>query len=63
MEQYMSGRNSQTMPELSTMRGAWQTYKSYLTEFGLSPSSRGKIETKPPAEGDQDPMRKLVNED
>jgi P27 family predicted phage terminase small subunit len=33
--------------------------KSYLIEFGLAPSSRSKIEVKPPAE-DEDPMEKLL---
>jgi len=62
LAQYLAGRNSQTCLELTTMRGAWQTYKSYLTEFGLSPASRGRINIKPSKNASEDPMEKLLNE-
>jgi P27 family predicted phage terminase small subunit len=61
LAQYLNGRNSQTMPELSTMRGAWQTYRSYLTEFGLAPASRGRISVKPSFSGEKDPMQELLD--
>jgi P27 family predicted phage terminase small subunit len=41
---YLEGRNSQTAMHLSTMRAALQFIRSAAGEFGMSPSSRGRIE-------------------
>ena len=77
LEQYLSGidpwmdvslispllrRNSQTAPELTQRNRAWAIFKSYLTEFGLSPASRNRIHVSAPKETGQDPMEKLLNE-
>ena len=55
-------RNSQTAPELAQKNRAYSLYKSYLTEFGLSPASRNRIHLPEPKEPGQDPMERLLNE-
>lgn len=60
--EYMRGRNSQTMPEYTSMKRAWATFKGYLTEFGLTPASRTKLEIAEPKGKGEDPMEKLWNE-
>lgn len=62
LRQYMRGKNSQTMPEYNAMKNAFSTYKSYATEFGLTPSSRNRIDLKPPKEPEVDPMERILNE-
>jgi P27 family predicted phage terminase small subunit len=57
---YLRGRNSQTMPEYSAMKTALEKYRSIMTEFGLSPASRNKIDL-PSRPQTQDPMEELVN--
>ena len=44
LEEYMKGKNSQTMPEYISMTKAFSTHKSYLAEFGLSPAARSRID-------------------
>ena len=61
LDEYMRGRNSQTMPEYQAMKTAYQTYKSYAAEFGLSPASRNRIEL-PERKDEEDPMERLLNE-
>jgi len=55
-------RNSQTAPELTQRNKAWAIFKSYLTEFGLSPASRNRIHVPEPKGAGQDPMEKLLSE-
>jgi P27 family predicted phage terminase small subunit len=62
LARYMKGRNSQTMPEYTAMNKAWATFKSFLTEFGLTPASRTKLEIAEPKGKGEDPMEKLWNE-
>lgn len=62
LAEYLRGRNSQTMPELTTMKNGWQLYKAYMAEFGLSPASRNRIHIPGPREAGQDPMEKILNE-
>jgi P27 family predicted phage terminase small subunit len=59
---YMRGRNSQTMPEYVSMKGAWATFKSYLTEFGMTPASRTKLEISEKRGEETDPMERLFHE-
>lgn len=61
LAEYMAGRNSQTMPEYTAMTKAFQTYKSLMAEFGLSPAARGRINVPKPAK-QEDPMERLLNE-
>ena len=62
LAEYMDGRNSQTMPEYTAMTKAFISFKGYLVEFGLSPSSRGRLDI-PRELGDKiDPMEKLYHE-
>jgi P27 family predicted phage terminase small subunit len=58
--QYLAKRNSQTMPEYTAMKGAFERYSALLKEFGLSPSSRSRIDLlgEPPAT--KDPMEDLL---
>jgi len=62
LAEYLKGRNSQTMPEYTAMKGCWATFKSFLTEFGLTPASRTKLEIVEPKGKEDDPMEKLWNE-
>ena len=62
LAEYLRGRNSQTMPELTTMKTGWQLYKAYMAEFGLSPASRNRIHLPGSKEAGQDPMEKILNE-
>ena len=55
-------RNSQTAPELAQRNRAYALFKSYLTEFGLSPASRNRISVPKPKESDEDPVEKMLNE-
>jgi P27 family predicted phage terminase small subunit len=60
LAEYLKGRSQQTMPELQQKNRAWALYKSYMTEFGLSPLSRTRIA--PPAKVKEpvDPMEDLL---
>lgn len=62
LAEYLRGRNSQTMPEMTTMKTGWQLYKAYMAEFGLSPASRNRIHLPGPKETGQDPMEKILDE-
>jgi P27 family predicted phage terminase small subunit len=57
---YLSGRNSQTMPEYAVMKNSLEKYRSLVTEFGLTPASRNRIDLPEPKES-EDPMESLVN--
>lgn len=54
-------RNSQTAPELAQRNRAWTIFKAYMTEFGLSPASRNRINVPGPKETGEDPMEKLLH--
>ena len=58
--EYMNGKNSQTMPEYTAMTKTYASFKSYLSEFGLTPASRNKIDI-PPDKEEKDKMRALLN--
>jgi len=62
LAEYMVGRNSQTAPEYAAMRNAYQTHKTYMAEFGLSPVARNRIDLPEPKKDDIDPMEALLNE-
>jgi P27 family predicted phage terminase small subunit len=63
LAKYLSGEdaNSHTRPLFSAQRHAWAGYKSYLTEFGLSPASRNRIEAPAKKTGGIDPMEWLLD--
>ena len=44
--EYTKGKSSQETPLLTAKRGAMAEYKKYVTELGLSPSSRAKMGVK-----------------
>ena len=58
--QYLCIRNSQTMPEYNSMRGAFECYKGLLREFGLSPASRSRINLPAKAPTVVDEMERLL---
>lgn len=58
--EYLAGRNSQTQPEYTAMTKAFQQWKSYMAEFGLSPLARNRI-NHAPADREADPMEELLN--
>lgn len=60
LAEYLAGQNSQTTPELTAMQKAYQTFKAYLTEFGLTPASRSRIDVPVgPEKPTEDPMERL----
>ena len=62
LAEYLRGKNSQTHPEYTAMTRAFYFFKAYLIEFGLTPSSRSKLDLPEPKGNKQDPMEKLWNE-
>ena len=46
--EYIAGKNSQTIPELATMKSAWVMVKAFAAEFGMTPSSRGRMNVERP---------------
>jgi len=62
LQEYMKGRNSQTMPEYTTMTKAFNTFKAYLIEFGMTPASRGRIDIPKSIEEETDKMKRLYDE-
>ena len=62
LAEYMTGKNSQTMPEYTSMIKAFNTYKSFLAEFGLSPASRSRIDLPEVADEGDDPVKRMWNE-
>ena len=62
LAEYMAGKNSQTMPEYTSMVKAFNTYKSFLSEFGLSPASRSRIALPELPDEDDDPIKRMWNE-
>jgi len=58
--QYLSGRNSQTVPEYNAMKSAFESYRGLLKEFGLSPASRSRIDLPVKPADTKDPMEALL---
>jgi P27 family predicted phage terminase small subunit len=42
---YLSGKNSQTAPHLVAMNKAFEKIRAFCSEFGMTPSSRGRMDT------------------
>jgi len=61
LSEYMKGRNSQTIPEYTAMTKAFETFKSYITEFGLTPASRNRLNL--PEKPEKDEMEGLDSEE
>ena len=59
--EYLEGKNSQTIPELQAMNRHFDSYRRLLTEFGMTPASRNKIEL-PEPEKLSDPIEDMWNE-
>jgi len=47
------------LPQVAQLEKAESTFRSYLTEFGLTPSARAKLKTEEPDDKD-DPLSKYV---
>jgi len=60
LAEYLNGRNSQTMPEYIQMKGAFAQLRQYLTEFGLTPAARNRIDI-PETPDEKDRMEELLN--
>ena len=45
---YITGKNSQTIPELAAMKSAFAMLKTFAAEFGMTPSSRGRMNVERP---------------
>ena len=41
---YLVGASAQTAPHLAAMNKAWEKIRAFCTEFGMTPSSRGRIQ-------------------
>ncbi len=57
---YISGKSSQEAPATVLAKQMLALFKSYLTEFGLSPSSRGKVSRDTGKKKEVDPMEALL---
>jgi P27 family predicted phage terminase small subunit len=57
--EYLAGRNSQTIPEYNAMNKHFDSLRKLLTEFGMTPASRNKIDLK--TEQGEDPMESLLD--
>jgi len=62
LAEYMEGKNSHTMPEYVQMTKAFATFKAYLVEFGLTPSSRARLDIPEPEPNEEDPVERMWNE-
>ena len=62
LAEYMFGKNSQTMPEYVQMTKAFTVFKSYLVEFGLTPSSRARLDIPEEEPDEMDPIERMLNE-
>jgi len=51
---YLEGTNSHTSPHLTAMNRAFDKVRAFASEFGLTPSSRGRIEIANVEDGDED---------
>jgi P27 family predicted phage terminase small subunit len=60
--EYLAGRNSQTVPEYQAMNRHFDSFRKLLTEFGMTPASRNRIEI-PKAEEKKDPMEALLEDE
>ena len=53
-------KNEIERPQVKIGQKALEHFRSFMAEFGLTPSSRAKINIKPP-ESEEDPMEALIN--
>ena len=60
IEKYCEGKNSQTQPVVTMMFKAIDNLKSLGSQFGMSPSSRTRIDVKMPEEEDSI-MQRLID--
>ena len=52
---YLAGKNSQTAPHVTAMNKAAAHVRAFCTEFGMTPSSRGRMQVpEAPDSGDED---------
>ncbi len=58
---YLKDRPPRLMAEWTVMRSAWAVYRQYAVEFGLTLSSRNRIDLKPPKPPEVDPMEALLS--
>jgi P27 family predicted phage terminase small subunit len=62
LTEYMKGRSSHSAPEYTAMNKLYQTFRLYLTEFGLTPAARSKLDLPATGSKAEDPMERLWNE-
>ena len=62
LAEYLKGRNSQTVPEYTAMTKAFNTFKAYLIEFGMTPASRSKLDISEVPDENIDPMQRLYHD-
>lgn len=53
---YLAKRNSQTAPHLVAMNKAFEKIRAFCSEFGMTPSSRGRMETPNTDEGSDEDL-------
>jgi len=59
LREYLQGRTSQTAPELTLMRSAYDKYRDAMHSFGATPVQRSKLSEQKKSE--QDPMAALLS--
>ena len=66
LAEYLEGKNFHTAMLYVQLRLTWQNFRMFMMEFGLSPSSRGKISIAPPDDSEEAReiavMKKLLGE-
>ncbi len=60
LEKYLKGKSSQGIPAAVLMKQMLALYRSYLSEFGLTPAARGRVSMDPPKKPEEDPMEAIL---
>jgi len=59
LAEYLAGKRSSEIPEYRVMKAAFQDFRMYLLEFGLTPASVGKVPVTGPAQ-EEDPIERMM---
>ena len=58
--EYLEGKTSHSAPVVQLMRDCWRQFRYYASEFGLTPSSRGRLDIVPAPGTDDDTIAKMM---
>jgi hypothetical protein len=62
LAEYFAGRDSKDCAEYLAMRDTLKMERLFLSDFGLTPASKGKVTMIPPKESAKDRMEELVGQ-